>query len=160
MTWLDLGNSWRNLYLLSCMLTAFALGVLFAVHHLFAKRSRVACFLTGVAATPFVQYLWTLLLALVWPRASKWVYIGGLPLLAGLYLAGAECADDAVAPEGWVKWTIPDFEYLRAECTSQTVFADMLQYLKEQEMELAGAVQDFTDPKNGHNYMLFPTKRL
>lgn len=78
----------------------------------------------------------------------------------GLYLAGVECEDDAVAPEGWVKWTIPGFEYLRAECTSQTVFADMLEYLKEQGMELAGAVQDFTDPKTGRNYMLFPTKRL
>lgn len=78
----------------------------------------------------------------------------------GLYLAGVECEDDAVVPEGWVKWTIPGFEYLRAECTSQTVFADMLEYLKEQGMELAGAVQDFTDPKTGRNYMLFPTKRL
>ena len=78
----------------------------------------------------------------------------------GLYLAGVECADDAVAPEGWVKWTIPGFEYLRAECTSETVFADMLQHLKEQGMELAGAVQDYTDPKTGRNYMLFPTKRL
>ena len=87
MTWLDLGNSWRNLYLLSCMLTAFALGVLFAVHHLFAKRSRAACFLTGVAATPFVQYLWTLVVAVVWPGASKWVYIAVLPAVSGLYLA-------------------------------------------------------------------------
>ena len=78
----------------------------------------------------------------------------------GLYLAGAECADDAVAPKGWVRWTIPGFEYLRAKCTSQTVFADMLEYLKEQGMALAGAVQDYTDPKTGRNYMLFPTKRL
>ena len=78
----------------------------------------------------------------------------------GLYLAGVECEDDAVVPEGWIKWTIPGFEYLRAECTSQTVFADMLEYLKKQGMELAGAVQDFTDPKTGRNYMLFPTKRL
>ena len=86
MTWLDVGNSWRNLYLLSCMLTAFALGVLFAVHHLFAKRSRAACFLTGVAATPFVQYLWTLILSILWPAASKWVYIGVLPAISGVYL--------------------------------------------------------------------------
>lgn len=86
MTWLDVGNGWRNLYLLSCMLTAFALGVLFAVHHLFAKRSRAACFLTGVAATPFVQYLWTLLLSLLWPAAFKWVYIGTLPAASGMYL--------------------------------------------------------------------------
>ena len=87
MTWLDLGNSWRNLYLLSCMLTAFGLGVLFAMLRLPAKRSRAACFLTGVAATPFVQYLWTLLLSILWPGASKWVYIGVLPLLSGLYPA-------------------------------------------------------------------------
>ena len=78
----------------------------------------------------------------------------------GLYLAGVECADDAEAPEGWVKWTIPGFQYLRAECSCQTAFADMLQYLKEQGLELSGAVQDFTDPKNGQNYMLFPTKRM
>ena len=78
----------------------------------------------------------------------------------GLYLAGMECADDALAPEGWVKWMIPGFEYLRAECSSQTLFADMLRYLAERGMELVGAVQDFTDPKTGGNYMLFPTKRL
>ncbi len=87
MTWLDLGNGWRNLFLLSCMLQAFALGTLFAVHHLFAKKSRAACFLTGVAATPLVQYLWMLLMAIVWPNASKWVYIGVPPLAAGLLLA-------------------------------------------------------------------------
>lgn len=87
MTWLDIGNSWRNLYLLSSLLTAFAMGVLFAVHHLFAKGSRAACFLTGVAATPFVQYLWTLLLSILWPTASQWVYIGALPAASGLYLA-------------------------------------------------------------------------
>lgn len=87
MTWLELGNGWRNLYLLSCMLTAFALGVLFAVTGLFTRRSRTACFLTGVAATPFVQYLWTLAVAIVAPQASRWVYIGVLPLAGGLYLA-------------------------------------------------------------------------
>ncbi len=87
MTWLDIGNGWRNLYLLSCMITAFALGVLFCVHRLFAKRSRAACFLTGVAATPFVQYLWTLLLSILWPTASKWVYIGVLPAVSFVYLA-------------------------------------------------------------------------
>ena len=78
----------------------------------------------------------------------------------GLYLAGVECADDAVAPEGWVKWTIPGFEYLRAECVSPTLFGDMLAYLAERNMELAGAVQDFTDPKTGRSYMYFPIRRL
>lgn len=99
MTWLELGNGWRNLYLLSCMLTAFALGVLFAVHRLFAARNRAACFLTGVAATPFVQYLWMLLLSVVCPHASKWIFIGGLPLLSGLYLAGMALANLRRLPE-------------------------------------------------------------
>ncbi len=101
MTWLDLGNGWRNLYLLSCMLTAFALGTGFAVHRLFAKRSRMACFLTGVAATPFVQYLWTLLLALLWPTASKWVYIAALPALSGLYLAALALKNLRRIPALW-----------------------------------------------------------
>lgn len=78
----------------------------------------------------------------------------------GLYLAGVECLDDAQAPEGWVKWEIPGFEAIQAECTSPSLFADMLAYLREQALELAGAVQDFTDPKTGKNYMLFPIRRL
>ena len=84
MTWLDVGNGWRNLYLLSCMLQAGALGCLFAANGWFVKRSRAACFLTGAASTPLVQYLWTLMLALVWPQAPKLVYIGVLPALSCL----------------------------------------------------------------------------
>lgn len=78
----------------------------------------------------------------------------------GLYLAGVECDGCADAPDGWSKWTIPGFEYLRAECTSPTLFRDMLAYLDEQDLTLAGAVQDFTDPATGTNYMLFPIRRL
>lgn len=33
----------------------------------------------------------------------------------GLYLAGVECTDDAEAPQGWTKWTIPGYEYLVVE---------------------------------------------
>ena len=77
----------------------------------------------------------------------------------GLYLAGVECTDDAEAPEGWFKWTIPGFTYLRAECDSPTLFSDMLVYLADRNLELAGAVQDFTEPKTGKNYMYFPIRR-
>lgn len=77
----------------------------------------------------------------------------------GLYLAGVECIEDAEAPEGWVKWTIPGFTYLRAECNSPTLFADMLAHLASQNLELAGAVQDFTDPNTGRSYMYFPIRR-
>lgn len=88
LAWLDLGNGWRNLYLLSCALTALALGVLFVRRRWFVKHSPTACFLTGMAATPLVQYLWTLLLAAVWPQAPRLVYIGVLPALSALYLLG------------------------------------------------------------------------
>ena len=73
MTWLDIGNGWRNLFLLSCGLQAAALGLWFCLRGWFSPRHRVACFLTGVAATPLCQYLWMLLLALVWPQAPRWV---------------------------------------------------------------------------------------
>ena len=86
MTWLDIGNGWRNLYLLSCVVQAGALGALFCQRRWFCKKSRAACFLTGVAATPFVQYLWTLLLALAWPAAPRLAYIGALPALGTLCL--------------------------------------------------------------------------
>lgn len=78
----------------------------------------------------------------------------------GLYLAGVECGHDALPPEGWTKWTVPGFEYLRAECGSPTLFPDMLAYLQERGLELAGAVQDFTDTGTRRNYMLFPVRRL
>lgn len=78
----------------------------------------------------------------------------------GLYLAGAECVDGAEAPEGWVKWIVPAYEYLYAECESDDTFDEMLQYLDDNGISLAGAVHDFTCPKSGKSYMYFPVKRL
>ena len=78
----------------------------------------------------------------------------------GLYLAGVECEADADAPEGWVKWVLPGFEYLRAEADRETLFGDMITYLQKQKIPLVGAVQDFTCPQTGKNYMLFPIRRL
>lgn len=85
MTWLDVGNGWRNLYLLSCLVQMGALGCLFAARGWFAK-SRLACFLTGAAATPLAQYLWMLLWAALWPHAPRLFLIGGPPALAALGL--------------------------------------------------------------------------
>lgn len=78
----------------------------------------------------------------------------------GLYLAGAECVDGAEAPEGWTKWVVPGFEFLRVENEGPNTFADMLQYLREHGLALAGAVHDFTCPQTGKNYMYFPIRRL
>ncbi|MBE6759201.1 MAG: GyrI-like domain-containing protein [Ruminococcaceae bacterium] len=78
----------------------------------------------------------------------------------GLYLAGVECAGDALPPEGWTKWSIPGFEYLRVKCDGSDVFSAMLAHLEENGLSLAGAVQDFTCPKTGESFMLFPVGRL
>ena len=78
----------------------------------------------------------------------------------GLYLAGAECEDEAEAPEGWTKWVIPAYEYISVECESDSTFPDTIQYLKDNNMTLAGAVHDFTCPQTGKNYMFFPVEKL
>ena len=78
----------------------------------------------------------------------------------GLYLAGVECALDAEVPEGWTKWIIPGFQYLRVECGHDGVFPEMIAYLQENKIPLAGAVHDFTCPQTGKNYMCFPIKML
>ena len=77
----------------------------------------------------------------------------------GLYLAGAECRDDAEPPTGWVKWVIPGYEYLRVE-TGPDAFPATLAYMEQHGLSLAGAVHDFTDPATGKGYMLFPIRRL
>ncbi len=86
MTWLDIGNGWRNLFLLSCALQALSLGALFAARRVFWKEHRVAAFFAGAAVTPFAQFLWMLLLSLLWPKAPKLLYIGAPPALAAGYL--------------------------------------------------------------------------
>lgn len=78
----------------------------------------------------------------------------------GLYLAGAECADNAEAPDGWTKWVIPSYEYIYVECEDGNTFSDVMKYFKDNNITLAGAVHDFTCPKTGGNYMFFPVKKL
>lgn len=78
----------------------------------------------------------------------------------GLYLAGVECMDDAQAPNGWTKWTLPGFEYIYVECENGDTFSKAMAYMKENDIELAGAVHDFTSPQTGKNYMFFPIRRL
>lgn len=77
----------------------------------------------------------------------------------GLYLAGVEVKDGAQPPEGWVKWTSPAYEYLVAEA-GPDAFSQTLAHLRDQGLELAGAVYDFTDPKTGESRQYFPIRRL
>lgn len=78
----------------------------------------------------------------------------------GLYLAGIECGHDAEAPEGWIKWTIPGYEYLYAEAEGENTFQNMLDYISSTGLTLAGAVHDFTCPQTGKNYMFFPIRAI
>lgn len=78
----------------------------------------------------------------------------------GLYLAGVEVRDEANPLEGWVRWDIPGFEYIRVENDAPDVFPRTLEMIAAQGLSLAGAVHDFTDPATGKTYMCFPVRRL
>ena len=78
----------------------------------------------------------------------------------GLYLAGVEVRDDANPPEGWVRWDIPGFEYIRVESGAPDVFPRTLETLATEGLSLAGAVHDFTDPATEKTYMCFPVRKL
>lgn len=81
----------------------------------------------------------------------------------GLYLAGAEVREDAVAPNNWIKWTVPASEYLyiKVEDEYKKAFDYVLNYMAANDIKLAGAVFDFNCPEeNGQLYLFFPIKRL
>lgn len=75
----------------------------------------------------------------------------------GRYLAGVESETDAMPPKGWKKWIVPGFEALKVKVENESTFRDTLRYMEENGIKLGGAVQDFTDPSTGENYMIFPT---
>lgn len=78
----------------------------------------------------------------------------------GLYLAGVEVTDDANPPEGWVKWTIPSYEYMYTKAESHNTFSEAIGYLNKNNIRLAGAVHEFHCPVDGQVYMFFPIRRL
>lgn len=77
----------------------------------------------------------------------------------GLYLAGVECIDQAEAPDGWTKWTIPVYEYLVVE-NHNGVFEKTIRQMEEQRIPLAGAVHEYTDPATGKEYLYFPIRKI
>jgi predicted transcriptional regulator YdeE len=78
----------------------------------------------------------------------------------GHYLAGVEVREDAQPPDGWVKWTIPAYEYIYVENENADTFSEMIKYLNENNIPLAGAVHDFNCPEDGQAYLFFPVQRL
>ena len=77
----------------------------------------------------------------------------------GLYLAGIEVEADAIPPEGWEKWNVPGFEYWKVKMDSPDTFRETIHLMQERGQDLVGAIQDYTDPATGQNYMLFPVAR-
>lgn len=77
----------------------------------------------------------------------------------GLYLAGVECTDNAQPPQGWTKWVIPGYEYVKISGEGD-IFVTGLIYLEQEDLTLCGAVHDFTDPATGQTAMLFPVRKL
>ncbi len=78
----------------------------------------------------------------------------------GCYLVGVECDDDVIVPEGWTKWVVPGYEYLRILTDREDALLKVLNYLTFSEIELVGAIHDFTCPKTGKDYMYVPVKML
>lgn len=77
-----------------------------------------------------------------------------------LYLAGVEVMDDAATPPGWMKWTIPSYEYIYVRNEGQSTFTEAIEYLRENGLWLAGAAHDYTSPENGQGYIYFPIRLI
>jgi len=78
----------------------------------------------------------------------------------GLYLAGAECVNEAEAPEGWVKWVIPAYEYIYVEKENKDTFNNTIPILKEKDILPIAAVHEFICPKTNKVYFFFPVRKL
>ncbi len=78
----------------------------------------------------------------------------------GLYLAGFEADESAIAPPGWTRWRVPAFEYLYTPNDKPDSFARGVSALQRLGYTLAGAVQEFTCPQSGRGYLYYPIRRI
>lgn len=80
----------------------------------------------------------------------------------GIYLAGVQVPLEAQPPEGWIRWQVPAFRYMYAATRGdyQETFRAGLAYIRENGLQLAGAVQEYTCPQEEQLYLFFPIARL
>jgi len=79
----------------------------------------------------------------------------------GLYLAGVEVDNDAIPPKNWDKWVLPAYEYLCFKCDEECNWETVINYFKENKIQLAGAAYDYNCPnENGQGYIYVPIKKL
>lgn len=83
-------------------------------------------------------------------------------LSQGLYLAGVEVEDEAKAPESWTKWVVPAFEYvyLPVDGEYREALEAGLGYIRDENLELAGAIQEFNCQEEHKMYLFFPIGRV
>jgi len=63
--------------------------------------------------------------------------------------------DTAEPPAGWTRWDIPGYEYIYIENEGGEVFAEVISYLQENDIELVGTVHDFTCPERTYTENIF-----
>ena len=76
----------------------------------------------------------------------------------GYYLAGFECLEDAIAPVGWTRWDVPKMTYFKVK-NEDAKFSEVIEYFKENNIEMVAAAFDYTDTSDMKNYTLYPIER-
>lgn len=79
----------------------------------------------------------------------------------GLYLAGVEVKDDALAPFGWTKWTIPasNYVYIKVDGKQKAAVREAREYIEKKGLEITGAYHEYMNPMEpGQLYLFFPVK--
>ncbi len=77
----------------------------------------------------------------------------------GLYLAGVEVKDDAPAPLGWTKWTVPESNYIsiRVEGTKAAAVKEATAYIERLSITISGAYHEYMNPLvPGQVFLFFP----
>lgn len=78
----------------------------------------------------------------------------------GLYLAGYEVAPDVQAPEGWVRWDVPGFEFRLGKIEGENYFYRALEVLNAQGTPVVAATENWFDPDTDEPYFAFPVRWL
>ena len=73
-------------YLYSTLIVGLALGILL-LKGTAIKESKIAIFLIGFSLPPFVQFIWTIMIALIFRNGiSRYMYILPLPIMATIFV--------------------------------------------------------------------------
>lgn len=80
------------------------------------------------------------------------------------YIAGLEVKDDAVAPKGWVRWNVPDSDYVyvkyEPEESKASAIASAEEYISDHKLTRTGSYYEYMHfnmaLKKPESYIMFP----